>query len=56
MKEDCVDWPRRDVRWLNKHYMVPISEADADTVAESSAIEWCHVRAAELNITLREGE
>jgi hypothetical protein len=37
--------------------MVPISEADADTVAESALIEWCHFKASDMGIVLiEEGE
>jgi hypothetical protein len=50
MKEDCPEWPR--VMILGKS--VPISEADATSVVEAAAIEWCHVRAAEYNIKLVE--
>jgi hypothetical protein len=54
MKEDCIDWPRHQVVFHGKVYMVPDSEADATTITESAAIEWCHVRAAELGIELIE--
>lgn len=54
MKEDCVDWPRKPVAFHGKSYMVPLSESELDTVEESAAIEWTHMRAAELSITLRE--
>jgi len=52
MKEDLPDWPRKTV--LGK--TVYMSESDADTVLESKAIEWCHVRAAEFGIRLIEGD
>jgi hypothetical protein len=54
MKEDCIDWPRHQVVFHGRTYMVPDSEADATTLTESSAIEWTHVRAAELGIILVE--
>ena len=50
MKEDLPEWTHHLV--MGK--MVPISEADATTVIESAAIEWCHRRAAEMGIVLRE--
>jgi len=54
MKEDCVGWPHKEVAWLGRTHMVPISEADATVEVESVAIDWCHVVAAELGIVLRE--
>jgi len=56
-KEDCPEWPRVDVTIGGKTRMVPISEADADTVAESALIEWCHFKASDMGIVLiEEGE
>jgi hypothetical protein len=54
MKGDCIDWPHKQVMFAHKIHVVPISEADATVEVESAAIEWCHMRAAELNITLVE--
>jgi len=54
MKVDCSGWPHKAVQFGEKVVMIPISEADADTVAESIAIEWCHYRAADLGVILRE--
>ena len=56
MKVDCAGWPHKAIQFGEKVIMVPISEADADTVAESLAIEWCHYRAADLRLTLEEGD
>ena len=50
MKEDIPEWPRKFV--MGKP--VYMSEADADTILESKAIEWCHVKAAFLGIMLKE--
>jgi hypothetical protein len=50
MKDDLPDWPRKFIMGRT----VYMSEADADTVLESKAIEWCHVKAAELGIMLKE--
>jgi hypothetical protein len=54
MKEDMVDWPRHEVKLGGVIRLVPISEADADTVSEAAAIEWTHVKAAELGVRLVE--
>lgn len=54
LKEDLSSWPTRTVRIGQTTQDVPISEADASTVVESAAIEWCHQRAAELGIPLIE--
>jgi hypothetical protein len=54
MKADCIDWPHSKVTVHGRTVMVPISEADATTDVESAAIEWCHMRAAEQSILLRE--
>ena len=54
MKWDCIEWPRKMVRVGSASLFVPIGERDADTVAESAAIEWCHVKAAEEGIILVE--
>lgn len=50
MKEDIPEWPRKTVMG----HTIYMSEADADTVLESKAIEWCHVKAAFLGIILKE--
>lgn len=54
MKYDCIEWPRKQIKLGGRVVEVPISESDADTVAESKAISWCHMRASELGLTLRE--
>ena len=54
MKEDLPEWPRKEVIFHGKAYMVPISESEVNTVTESAAIEWTHMRAAELGIRLIE--
>jgi hypothetical protein len=54
MKEDCPFWPQKVVRVGKRTQTVYASEADVDTETEAAAIEWCHVRAAELGIVLRE--
>jgi predicted DNA-binding transcriptional regulator AlpA len=51
MKADLSDWPH--VERFGR--MVAVSEADVDTAVEAAAIEWCHMRAAELGVVLREG-
>jgi len=56
MKEDLPDWPRKAISIGGARKIVYMSEADADTVLESKAIEWCHVKAAELGIILIEEE
>ena len=50
MKEDIPEWPRKIIMGRT----VYMSEADADTILESKAIEWCHVKAAFLGIILKE--
>lgn len=50
MKADLTSWPRRIVMGQT----IYMSEADADTVLEAKAIEWCHVKAAEFGIRLIE--
>jgi hypothetical protein len=50
MKEDIPEWPRKVIMGRT----VYMSEADADTILESKAIEWCHVKAAFLGIILKE--
>lgn len=50
LKADLADWPH--VERFGK--MVAVSEADVDTVVESAAIEWTHVKASELGVVLRE--
>jgi hypothetical protein len=54
MKWDCIEWPRKMVRVGSASLLEPISESEADTVAESAAIEWCHVKATEEGIMLVE--
>jgi hypothetical protein len=54
MKEDLAEWPVRCVKVGSTISSIPISEAEASTAVESAAIEWCHQRAAELQIVLRE--
>ena len=54
MKEDLPDWPRHEVKLGGVVRLVPISEANVDVPTESKAIEWCHVKAAELGIRLVE--
>jgi hypothetical protein len=51
LKADLADWPH--VERFGR--MVAVSEADLDTAVESAAIGWCHMRAAELGVVLREG-
>jgi len=50
MKDDLPGWPH--VERFGR--MVAVSEADVDTVVEAAAIEWTHVKAAELGVVLRE--
>jgi len=50
MKADLPNWPV--VERLG--HMVHVSEADVDTMVESAAIEWLHVKASELGVALRE--
>jgi len=50
MKADLPNWPV--VERLG--HMVHVSEADVDTMVESAAIEWTHVKASELGVGLRE--
>jgi hypothetical protein len=50
LKQDLPGWPV--VERLG--HMVHVSEADVDTMVESAAIEWTHVKAAELGVVLRE--
>jgi hypothetical protein len=54
MKEDCAFWPYHEVVLGSTVHMVPISEADATVEVESQAIEWVHMRAAEVGCPLRE--
>lgn len=54
LKEDLSQWPTRTVTIGQTTQNVPISEADASSAVESAAIDWCHQRAAELGIALRE--
>jgi hypothetical protein len=54
MKEDLLDWPSHEVVLGGRRHRIYSSEADADTVLESKAVEWTHVRAAEMGITLVE--
>ena len=54
MKEDLASWPVRCIKVGSTIQSVPISESDATPAEESDAIEWCHQRAAELGIVLRE--
>jgi hypothetical protein len=56
MKEDISDWPRKIIDVGDTRRTIYMSEADADTVLESKAIEWTHVKASELGIILYEGE
>ena len=51
MKYDLPDWPMKFVL----QHKVAASEADVNTFIESQAITWCHVKAAELGVVLREG-
>lgn len=57
LKADCPFWPHREIK-VGKSIprMVPISETDMNSADEAQAIEWCHMRADELGVTLREGE
>ena len=50
MKDDLPQWPH--VERLG--HMVAISEADVSMEVESAAIGWCHMRAAEYGVELRE--
>jgi hypothetical protein len=50
MKKDIPEWPCRTVMGET----VYASEADADTILEAKAIEWCHVKAAFLGVILKE--
>ena len=54
MKEDCAFWPQKVVRVGKTVQTVYLSESDATADVEAMAIEWCHYRAAELGIVLRE--
>lgn len=54
MKEDCPFWPQKAVRVGTRVQTVYLSEADATVDVEAMAIEWCHMRAAELGIVLKE--
>jgi hypothetical protein len=51
LKADLADWPH--VERFGK--MVAVSESELDTLVASAAIEWTHVKAAELGVVLREG-
>jgi len=51
MKADLFEWPMVE----RMGHLIPMSEADVDTMVESAAITWCHVKAADLGIILREG-
>lgn len=54
MKEAVGEWPTKTINMGGRPYEVPISEAEASSVEENAAIEWCHQMAAELHIVLRE--
>lgn len=54
MKENNPDWPRKVLTVKGKEISVPISDSEADTVAEASAIEFYHRMAAENDIYLVE--
>ena len=54
MKGDLVEWPHHEIKLGGVVRSVPVSEADVDTGTESRAIEWCHVKAAELGVRLVE--
>ena len=54
MKADLPGWPSHTVMLGARAHRVYMSEADADTVLEASAIEWTHMRAAEMGIVLLE--
>lgn len=54
MKEDCPFWPQKIIQVGKTKQTVYISEAEATVEVEAMAIEWCHQRAAELGIVLRE--
>ena len=51
LKADLFEWPMVE----RMGHLIPMSEADVDTAVESAAIEWTHVKAAELGVVLREG-
>lgn len=55
MKADNAFWPHHEVKVGSVVRVVPISEADMNSVDESLAIEWCHMRAAEVGCVLQEG-
>jgi hypothetical protein len=50
LKADLADWPH--VERFGR--MVPVSEAELDTLVEAAAIEWTHAKAEELGVVLRE--
>ena len=54
MKRDMPEWPVNIVKIGKVTHYDYGSEADADTVLEAKAIEWCHMRAAEINCPLVE--
>lgn len=54
MKEDLSQWPTVQVRIGAMVQNVAVSEAEVSSVVESAAIDWCHQRAAELQIALIE--
>jgi hypothetical protein len=54
MKADCPGWEWEEVRVGKTAKMRPISESRATPAMEAAAIDWTHMRAAELGIILVE--